>query len=618
MKKKTTIKPSRFHLLEPDYQRAPYHFPDKVKKHILNYLRELYGNSAAKSNFDELERVIQVYYAHKSQKMLDWEKSFSAAERFSEEDVILITYGDLIRDDYQPPLHILAELCKKYLKGVFNTLHILPFFPSSSDRGFSVTDFTEVDPDLGGWEDLMMLKDDFRLMFDGVFNHISSKSKWFQEFLNQNPRYINFFTVFSTSEKIPSDYLQLLVRPRTSDVLTPFDTLMGKKFVWTTFSPDQIDLNFSNPEVLIKMIDILLFYVRKGADLIRLDAVTYLWDELGTTGAHLKQTHVIIKLFRLILDVIAPHVALITETNVPHEDNITYFGNGYDEAQMVYNFALPPLVLHTFQTGDASKLSHWTANLPDISDSATFFNFLDSHDGVGVMAAKNILTAEEIERMALKVIENGGFISYKTDKGGSVSPYELNITWYSALNKEDKRETVELQVKRYLASRAIALVIKGVPGIYLHGLLGSKNDAEAVIEEEQTRSINRKNLNKAELIRALLNPETTTYKVSYKLATLIMKRTHQKAFSPNSDQKIVNVSEAFFTVLRCPDDKSECILAITNITSKEQLFSFDLNRLAIANKKWRDVITGKNFTNVKDTLSFTVEPYGLLWLKPVK
>ncbi len=458
-KKKSAIRPSKFHRLEPDYQRAPYQLPKMVKKKMLKFLRELYGHNAAKSGIGELERVIQVYYAHKSQEMLDWEKSFNPTERFSEEDVILITYGDLISDDTQPPLHILAELCKKYLKGVFNTLHILPFFPSSSDRGFSVTDFTEVDPHLGRWEDLTVLKDDFRLMFDGVFNHISAKSKWFQEFLNQNPRFVNFFTVFSTSEKIPSDYLKLLVRPRTSDVLTPFDTLVGKKFVWTTFSPDQIDLNFSNPEVLIKMIDILLFYVRKGADHIRLDAVTYLWDELGTSGAHLKQTHIIIKLFRLVLDAVAPHVALITETNVPHEDNIKYFGNGHDEAQMVYNFALPPLVLHSFQNSDSTKLTEWASGLYKISDTATYFNFLDSHDGIGVMAVKNILTVEEIEMMSLRILEHGGFISYKAEGDGTESPYELNITWYSAINRDDSNDTRELKIKRYLASRAIALVV---------------------------------------------------------------------------------------------------------------------------------------------------------------
>jgi len=611
------FKPSKFHLLEADYRRSPFQIPSDTKKDIVQKLRYLYGEEEAERNYPELERVIQVYFSYKSESMLNWEKAITGSQYFSEKDVILITYGDLVRDDTKSPLHILAELCKKYLKGVFNTLHILPFFPSSSDRGFAVMDFTEVDPHLGSWEDIADLKDDFRLMFDGVFNHISSKSQWFQEFLNQNPRYINFFTVFSTTEKIPPDYLKLLVRPRTSDVLTAFDTLNGKKFVWTTFSPDQIDLNFSNPEVLIKMIDILLFYVRKGADLIRLDAVTYLWDEIGTSGAHLEQTHIIIKLFRTILDTVAPHVALITETNVPHEDNIKYYGNGHDEAQMVYNFALPPLVLHTFQTENSRKLMEWAATIPIISERATYFNFLDSHDGIGIMAVKNILTRDEIEMMALKVIENGGFISYKTDSDGMVSPYELNITWYSAINKEDKRENIDLQVKRYIASRAIALVVMGVPGIYLHGLLGSKNDAESVIEEEQTRSINRKNIKKSELIRALLDPDTTTYKVSYQLATLIVKRTHQEAFSPNAAQKVIKVSEKFFTVLRTPNERNKSILCIINVSPKEQLFSLDLQQFALPYKKWEDIISGKKISTVENGLQLKVEPYGIYWLKPL-
>jgi len=609
--------PAKFHLLEPDYNRPLYKIPENIKSDILQKLQDLYGEEEAQRNFPELERTIQVYYAHKSESMLKWEQDFHEGQHFSEKDIILITYGDLVRDDVTSPLHILAELCKKYLKGVFNTLHILPFFPSSSDRGFAVMDFTEVDPHLGSWEDIAELKNDFKLMFDGVFNHISSKSRWFQEFLNQNPRYLNFFTVFSTTEKIPPDYLNLLVRPRTSDVLTAFDTLNGKKFVWTTFSPDQIDLNFSYPEVLVKMIDILLFYVRKGADLIRLDAVTYLWDEIGTTGAHLEQTHTIIKLFRTILDAVAPHVALITETNVPHEDNIKYFGNGKNEAQMVYNFALPPLVLHTFQTENSNKLTEWAASLSRISERATYFNFLDSHDGIGVMAVKSILSKEEIEMMSLKVIENGGFISYKNDADGMVTPYELNITWYSAINQEDKRENIDFQVKRYIASRSIALVLMGVPGIYLHGLLGSKNDAESVIEEEQTRSINRKNIKKSELIRALLDPNTTTYKVSYQLAVLIVKRTHQKAFSPTAAQKIFQVSEAFFTVLRIPEEEEQSVLSMINVTPKGQFFSLDLEQIGLPYTRWKDIISDMKISTDGNKLQFKVEPYGIYWLKPL-
>jgi sucrose phosphorylase len=613
----STIKPSHFHFNEPHFQRENFEIPTDVKLGLCDKLKRLYGQTLAEKYYSELERIIKVYYAYKSPEMIQWEKSFQPENRFSEKDIILITYGDLIWDDDQSPLQTLAELCDKYLKGVFNTLHILPFFPSSSDRGFSVMDFTEVDPHLGTWEDILALKEDFKLMFDGVFNHVSSKSKWFQEFLNQNPKFINFFTVFSTSDKIPADYLKLLVRPRTSEVLTAFKTLAGRKFVWTTFSQDQIDLNFSNPEVLLKMIEILLFYIVKGADLIRLDAVTYLWDELGTTGVHLSQTHTIVKLFREILDAVAPHVALITETNVPHEDNIKYFGEGVDEAQMVYNFALPPLVLHSFQTGNTRKLSQWAKNLPKVSDTATFFNFLDSHDGIGVTAVRNILTQEEIEMMALRVIENGGFISYRSEGDGSQSPYELNITWYSAINSLNKKENDEIQVKRYLASRAIALILQGVPGIYLHGLLGSKNDAEAVIEEEQTRSINRKSLNKKELIRALLDPATTTYQVSYKLVSLIMKRSHQKAFHPNAKQEIIEAGEGFFTVLRTSTDSMEQILAIINVTNENQLFKFEQTKLPLSSNKWRDIISKQEFNTTDDIIRIELKPYDIFWLKPV-
>lgn len=605
------------HLLEPDYKRPVYRLPDSVKNELMVKLTSLYGLEKAKEHFSELERIIKVYYSYKTKQLIEWEVKFDPQKRFSENDVVLITYSDLIRAEDQPPLETLAELSKKYLKGVINTLHILPFFPSSSDRGFAVKDFTEVDPALGDWEDIERLKDDFNLMFDGVFNHVSSKSHWFQEFINQNPEYINFFTVFSTSEKIPEDYLKLLVRPRTTDVLTPFDTLNGKKLVWTTFSPDQIDLNYRNPKVLIKMVEVLLYYIRRGADLVRLDAVTYLWDQLGTPGVHLKQTHTIIRLFRDVLNAVAPHVALITETNVPHEDNISYFGNGENEAQMVYNFALPPLVLHTFQTGNAAKLTDWAVSLQHISNTATYFNILDCHDGIGVMAVKNILSQEEIEMMALRVLEHGGFISYKKERDGSERPYEFNITWYSAINNEDSDEDVDFQVSRYIASRSIQLVMMGVPGIYLHGLLGSKNDAESVIEEEQTRSINRKTLSRNELIRSLLDPKTTTYKVVYHLVRLILKRKKEKAFAPNAYQKILKVSNEFFTVLRTSEDGKDYILAITNVTSKSQRFYLNLSTLKLSFTSWKDILTGSSVNVTKQVIDLMVEPYGILWFKNI-
>jgi len=448
-------KPSKFHNNEPDFSRSLFQFTEDQEKSISNKISKLYGADDANTIMNEIKRLAAVYYGHKNEAMILWEKEKSTQEYFSEKDIFLITYGDLVTSSDEKPLETLRTISQRFFRGVFNTIHILPFFPYSSDRGFAIRDFRQVDPSLGTWDDINSLKDDFKLMFDGVFNHVSSKSYWFQEFLNGNPAFNDFFTAFEEFEEIPEEDLKKLLRPRTSSVLSEYYTYHGKKKVWTTFSADQIDLKFQTPMVLLRIIQILLIYVRQGADVIRLDAVTYLWDELGTSGAHLEQTHIIVKLFREILNAVAPHVALITETNVPHDDNISYFGNGYDEAQMVYNFPLPPLLLHTFFNGDSTKISSWASTLENPSGSATFFNFFDSHDGIGVSGARGILTDEEIEYIGDIVKKRGGMISYKSSSDGSDVIYELNITSYSALNPENTDEAQEFKVQRYLAARSI-------------------------------------------------------------------------------------------------------------------------------------------------------------------
>ncbi len=615
MEKESKKDMARFYMLEPDYDRPIYQVPKEFEKRIKDRLAFLYGKERGDECYKEVERLMKVHYAHKTPEMIEWEKDFDPRDRFTHKDAILITYGDLIRSKDHLPLETLSLFAERYLKGSINTLHILPFFPYSSDRGFAIIDFEEVDPRLGTWENIADLKANFKLMFDGVFNHVSSKSRWFQEFLNGNPEYIDFFIVFSTKNAISPDHLKLIVRPRTTPLLTTFSTLYGKKSVWTTFSADQIDLNFKNPKVLLKMVDILLSYIRRGADIVRLDAVTYLWAELGTSCAHLEQTHAIIKLFRDILDAVAPSVALITETNVPHKENVQYFGDGTDEAQMVYNFALPPLVLYTFQIGNSTKLTKWASSLEKVSDTATYFNILDCHDGISVMGARGILTEEEIEMMALRVLEHGGFISYKDNGDGTTSPYELNITWYSALNRDDADESVDFQIKRFLASRSIALALMGVPGIYMHGLFGSKNDADAVLEEGETRSINRRTIDWEAVTEALENEETTTHKVAHRFSDMIKKRTKERAFHPNSNQKILSLSDATFSVLRTPMDGKDAILCITNITSQRQHIEISPEDLGLKVESWYEILSEKSVNAPSGKLSLNLEPYDVLWLK---
>jgi glycosidase len=604
----------RLYLKEPDYARPLLQMSEAQKQRILDKLVFLYGEGHALRCFSEVERVMQTHYARKPLEMIEYERTFDAADRFTERDVIAITYADTIHNPETTRLQTLYHILSLFLRRTINTVHILPFFPSSSDRGFSIIDFSQIDPQVGTWDDIERLSLRFRLMFDGVFNHVSSKSRWFQEFLDGNPDYQDFFVKFSTKQAIDPDHLNLILRPRTTDLLTGFQSLRGPTYVWTTFSPDQIDLNFKNPEVLLQVLKVLLFYVRRGADIIRLDAVTYLWRELGTTCAHLQQTHTLVKLFRAILDVVAPQVALVTETNVPHRDNISYLGDGSDEAQMVYNFALPPLVLHTFQTGNCTELGEWAVTLNKVADTATFLNFLDSHDGIGLLGAKDILTPQQIEAMINRVREHGGLISYRTSGDGSPSPYEMNITWYSALNQEDGTEDPDLQVDRFVASRSIALVLAGVPGIYLPSLIGSRNDLEAIAKGEEARSINRPRVHEDTLLELFSDPTTSAYKIARRFDHLIEKRIECRAFHPNSSQRILSINPCVFAVLRQAHADHLRVLCLTNVTGSSQVLTFPVEDSDLDGNRWIDLLSDFAVSPAEGNLQVTLAPYQVMWL----
>jgi len=609
-------KPRYKHNIEPDYNRPLFEIPIDSKRKIINILTLLYGSEVSRQVYPELERIMKVYYAHKTQELIEWEKTFDRSDIFSLEDVILITYGDIVKKNSEKPLKVLADFCRDYFSNSFNTVHILPFFPYSSDRGFSVKDFEEVDPNIGTWADIEDLNYDFKLMFDGVFNHISSKSKWFQEFLNGNPDFKHFFIVLSTKEMISEDHLKLIIRPRTSPLFTEFQTIEGPKLVWTTFSSDQVDLNFHNPKVLLKMIDIFLTYVRRGADLVRLDAVTYLWEELGTDCIHLKQTHAIIKLFRVILDTVAPYVALITETNVPHEQNIQYFGNGYDEAQMVYNFALPPLVYHAFINNNTAYLTKWAQTIQKVSDQATYFNFLDSHDGIGLLPVKEILPDNEIEKLVYETIEKGGFISYRTDSDGKYSPYELNITWYSAINGNYQHADDTMKLKRYVASRAIAIFFIGIPGIYIHGLIGSENDVEAVLKEKHTRSINREIIDGSVLKEKLDDKSSLISRIVSELNNLINIKKNEKLFHPNCLQIVYNLSEKLFAFERRAEKGDDFVFCVINVTEKRTSFVLSEGLVKTENT-FKNLVSGY-IMNYKKNEQIEIDPYEIVILKTVK
>ncbi len=370
---------------------------------------------------------------------------------WDQRDVFLITYGDQVQGDEETSLSYLARFLKETgLNELINTVHILPFCPYSSDDGFSVIDYRQVDPLLGDWDDVAKLRERGELMFDLVLNHCSQYSEWFQAYLRGEAPYDEYFIAVD-----PATDLSEVTRPRSLPLLSPYETNQGRKHVWTTFSADQVDLNFGNPAVLIEMLDVLLGYAERGAGVIRLDAIAYLWKTIGTTCIHLPETHEVVKLMRDVLEAAAPGVWLLTETNVPHDENVSYFGDG-DEAQMVYQFSLPPLLLTALLQQDGKPLARWMASLEDTPEGTTFFNFTASHDGVGVRPLEGLVEADRFRQLVDAISERGGHISTKRNADGSDSPYEMNVAYFDALGDPEGIPT-DLHVRRFLTSQALML-----------------------------------------------------------------------------------------------------------------------------------------------------------------
>ena len=515
--------------------------------------------------------------------------------RFSQSDAILITYGDTLLQADQAPLKTLYDFACSYLRDCFSGIHLLPFFPFSSDDGFSVVDFHAVNSDLGTWEDVSRFGQVFDLMFDYVLNHISAKSRWFSGYLEGLSEYRHL-----AIEADPGSDLSRVTRPRTLPLLTPFKKKSGETVqLWTTFSPDQIDLNYKSIDVLCQMIGVLLDYIDKGARWIRMDAVAYLWKQTGTSCIHLPQTHDIIRLLRRILDVVAPDAVIITETNVPHAENIKYFGNGSDQAQMVYNFTLPPLLLHSLTVGDSRILTRWAGGLSAPSDETTFFNFTASHDGIGVRPLEGILPRPEIETLVQLTQRNGGAVSFKHNSDGSQSPYELNITYLDALGGHPLR---------FLASQAIPMVLPGVPAVYIHSLLGSRNWTAGVARTGRARTINRERL-KLELLLDELVPATGFRGMIFNTYRRMLEiRRLQPAFHPNAPCEILELGQCVFGVRRSTSE--QCICALTNMTGESVVV--DLSECADGDGvSAKDLLTGSSAALSAVPLS----PYQNCWLQ---
>ncbi len=480
----------------------------------------------------------------------------------SERDVMLITYGDTLNDADTAPLEVLHRFYTERLKDGFRLMHILPFHPFTSDDGFSVVDFYAVREDLGEWGDIRALASDCRLMADAVINHVSSESHWFRSYLLGEAGYEGFFL-----DVDPAADLSDVVRPRTSPLLTMFQDAAGRdRHIWTTFSADQVDLNYANPKVLLAVIEVLFFLISQGARLLRLDAVTFLWKEPGTSSANMAETHALIKVMRAAVERLCEDVVVITETNVPHRENIAYFGNGRDEAHMVYNFALPPLLAHSFVNGDSKRLSDWAASLALPGPEVCFLNFSASHDGVGVRPVEEILKAGELDSLVAAAEMAGGQVSCRSIAGED-RPYELNCTFLDLISKPGDPDSKV--AARFIASQAIVLAMPGVPAIYIQSLIGSRNDLAGVEATGRARSINRQRHDLVDVEAAIDDATTLRSMVFHGIFRLIEARGAEPAFAPSAGFEVLYPDPRVFAVRRFAEGSDHDIVAVANLTDAD-------------------------------------------------
>lgn len=557
-----------------------------LRDKIRPIIQELYPQQQSDILVDQILECAATWSSHKTHYL-----------PLSQNTAYLITYGDAISAPENSPLQALHTFSRRYLQGTLSDIHLLPMFPYSSDDGFSVIDYYQVNPELGSWTDIQSLSADFSLMFDCVINHISQHSQWFIEYLKGNNDYQDFF--ITTHEH--DDYRHV-VRPRTSPLMSSFTQQDGQPVkVWTTFSEDQIDLNFKSPKVLLESINILFSYAAHGATSIRLDAIGFIWKEPGTSCIHLPQAHQIIRLWRILLDAVFSGCRIITETNVPHQENISYFGNG-DEAHMVYQFPLPPLTLHTFLRGNACKLRQWSASLDNekLPDGATFFNFLASHDGIGLRPTEDLLEDAEREFLVSETLRKNGKVSWKNNSDGTTSPYELNINFLSALSEPgDNNQT---KAAKTTAAHAILLSLKGVPAIYYHSLLGSENDLQGLAQTGINRRINREKLTLSEIESSLNHPDTLRNMVFGQLKNLLQIRKQHPAFSPLAQQTTLLLPDALFGVERYDRHSGEKVTCVVNVSAEFQQLSLDV--------RGECLISGNSFNG-----ELTLAPWQVVWIK---
>ena len=571
---------------------------NKLQAQVEKHLAAIYQNgeiSTVKNFGDELIELMGL-----SDKEVIENRNIN---HWDQTDSLVIAYGDSVLADNEKPLQTLNRFLDKYMRSSISGVHILPFYPFTSDDGFSVLDYSSVNESLGDWNDINAIANNYSLMADLVVNHCSARSPWFENFKQGRDPGHNFFYTAS-----PEDDLSVVVRPRTNDLLREVETSTGTQYVWCTFSHDQVDLNFRNPEVLKQFVSIIKQYLDNGVRIFRLDAIAFLWKEIGTNCLNLPQTHEMVRLFRTLIEQAQHDAIIITETNIPNRENLSYFGTA-DEAHCVYNFSLPPLLVNSLVTGSCAYLKQWMMSMPPARNGTAYFNFVASHDGIGLRPAEGLLSDTEINTLVTTMQGFGGHVSWRALDDGGSKPYEINISLFDAL-QGTVQGTDDLGLQRFVCAHAIMLALEGIPAIYIHSLVGTRNDHQRVENSGHNRAINRHQWDYEQLENKLADQNSSHHQVYNQLKQLLKIRRRQTAFHPNATQFTLHLGDQLFGFWRQSLDRQQSIFCISNISDQVQSLSLaDIN--LIDNEQWQDLISGQPCAL---QLKIDMQPYQTVWI----
>ncbi len=525
-------------------------------------------------------------------------------KNISEKTTLVICYGDSVYSEKKKSIKVFQNFFQKRLKSYFNTIHFLPFYPSSSDSGFAVKDHFKVENKLGSWSDIKSISRSNNVMADMVINHSSARGLWFKNFLKKKEPGKDFFLTVDSKFNISK-----VVRPRDHRLLKKIKIFKRPEYLWRTFSPDQIDLNFKNPSVLIQFIKIMIHLINNGVTIFRLDAIAYLWKENRTKCINLKQTHQIIKLLRIIINLLNIQTTIITETNLPEKENLSYFGSD-DEANWIYNFSLPPLLIHAFLFENSSYLNKWSKNLPNTKSGNSYLNFIASHDGIGIRPTEGLFNEKTLKNFLKRLKKNGSKFSYRKIQNKSKKVYEANITIFDALKKSDYDKKGEFYLERYVSAHAIMVSFEGIPAIYFNSIFGTSNDEAKFIITGNNRDVNRYKWNLKNITNKLKDNKTKQSIFYNKICNLLNIRRKQKAFHPNASRLNLDFGPKIYGFKRISKDKKQTIICITNLSSNIQKTKINLKNQKVKNLMNSEI----NFKNKKFLI---LKPFETVWLSNI-